>query len=137
MKKMIALLMVVFASLAHAEALQWTDLELYQTYKLNQTITFPEGIEYKAGEKVYVMDYIAGGIPVVYWQMHMENCKNPDATADMILINPSPDDTSTDRSIAVALTEGCNLDVWVEIKDLYSGSILDADEQSLLNLRRH
>lgn len=135
MKKTIAALLLIFTSLAHAEALQWTDLELYQTYKLNQTITFPEGIEFKAGEKVYVMDFIAGGIPVVYWQMHMENCKNPEATADMIIVNPSPEDTTTDRSIGMALTEGCNLDIWVEIKDLYSGSIFAPD--STLNLRCH
>lgn len=122
----LALFLLALAPQAHAETLQWTDLELYQTYKLNQTISFPEGPEFKAGEKMYVMDFISGGIPVVYWQIHAENCKNPDANAEMILVNPSPEDPS-DRSIAVALTEGCNLDVWVELKDLYSPSILDSD----------
>lgn len=125
MKKMVVVsFFILFSGLVRAEALQWTDLELYETYALNQTISFPEGFEFSAGNKVEIRDFIAGGIPVVYWQMHIEDCKNPDAVAEMILLNPSPEDTSTDRSIAVALTEGCNLDVWVETKDLYSPSIL-------------
>ncbi len=127
MKKMIAIIALAFAGFAHAEALPWADLELYQTYKLNQTISFPDGPEFKAGEKMYMMDYIVGDIPVIYWQMHAEDCKNPDAKAEMILVNPTPEDTTRDRSIAVALSEGCNLDVWVEIKDIYSPSILEAN----------
>lgn len=125
MKKMFAVFfLVLFSSIVRAESLPWTDLELYETYTLNQTISFPEGYEFSAGNTVEVRDYIAAGIPVVYWQMHVEDCKNPDATAEMILVNPSPEDTTSDRSIAVALTEGCNLDVWVETKDLFSPSIL-------------
>lgn len=124
MKKMFAVALFSLTTIVHAEALPWTDLELYETYTLNQTISFPEGVDFPAGSKMEVRDIIAGGIPVVYWQLHAEDCKNPDATAEMILVNPSPEDTTSDRSIAVALTEGCNLDVWVEIKDLYSPSVL-------------
>lgn len=127
MKKILALIFLLLSTFAHAETLQWADIEVDERYILNKDIVFPEGYEFKAGEKVDVLDFIAGGIPVVYWQLHAEDCKNPDATAEMILLNPTPEDTSTDRSIAVALTEGCNLDVWVELKDLYSNSILDVE----------
>lgn len=126
-KKMFALALFVLSTVVHAETLQWTDIELNQFYALNKTITFPEGSEFKGGEKFYVADFISGGIPVVYWQLQAEDCKDPKAKADMILLNPTPEDTTTDRSIAVALTEGCNLDVWVELKDLYSNSILDTE----------
>jgi hypothetical protein len=128
MKKILVLALLAVSTLAHAEALQWTDIEVDERYILNHDIVFPEGYEFKAGTKIDVLDFIAGGIPVVYWQLHSEDCKNPDATAEMILLNPTPEDTTRDRSIAVALTEGCNLDVWVEIKDLYSNSILNEEK---------
>ena len=126
MKKMIVLMLLAVSTVSFAETMPWTDLELNESYVLNHDIIFPEGIEFKAGEKVEVTDYMTLGIPVVYWQLHAENCKNPEATAEMILVNPSPEDTTTDRSIAVALTEGCNMDVWVEIRDLGTNSILDS-----------
>ena len=61
----------------------------------------------------------------MYFQIHLSECKNPELTAEMILINPSPMDNSRDRSVGIELNQDCNVGVYVEPIDYYSSSLLE------------
>lgn len=126
MKILSALTLMLFFSFT-ALAKDWVDIEVNGHYVLNQTISFPGIAEFHAGDKFEATDFIAGGVPVVYYEMHSNDCKNPNLEAEMIILNPNPEDTSTDRSVAVDLEKGCILGVWVEIKDLYSKGLFEDD----------
>lgn len=125
MKKFLIItgLFLAFQSMASAAVLEWSDLELFNQYTLNQTISFPGLAEIHAGEKFEMIDVMAGGPPLIYYQMHLIDCKDPDATSEMTLINPSPGDHDRDRSIGAMMEEGCNISIWVEARDYYSKSL--------------
>jgi hypothetical protein len=74
-----------------------------------------------------MLDQIGGDAPVIYLQFHSIKCLDPDQKSDMILINPSPEDTSRNRSIALELEEGCNLGLYLEPQDYYTRSLFDQD----------
>jgi hypothetical protein len=122
---MMSLAFVFFQSFSQAYAAQWSDLELNSRYLLNHTISFPGIAEFNKGEKVDLLDFVAGEGPVMYYQVHLLDCKNPELEAEMILVNPAPEDTTRDRSIAVQLETGCNLGIFLEPIDYYSPSIFD------------
>lgn len=125
MKKLLfTLVLSLMAFAVHAEALEWGDLDLNEQYILNQDINFDNVITFKKGDRFEVMDRMGGEIPAIYFQLHSVKCDDPTLTSEMILVNPNPKDTR-DRTIALQLTEGCNIDLWVEVKDYYSASILD------------
>lgn len=134
MKKLSLSLFLVFFSLLiqptyakiSNEALEWPDLEMNHEYELNQMISFPDLIDFKSGEKFEMVDIIAGDIPAVYFQFQQVDCKKPELQAEMIIINPNPEDHSTDRSIAVELEKNCLVGIWVELKDLYSPSVFSS-----------
>jgi hypothetical protein len=121
----ITLAFISFQNLSFANTLEWGDLETNSRYLLNQTITFPGIAEFKIGDKFDVLDSINESGPVMYYQMHLVNCQNPDLTADMILVNPSPNDTTRDRSVGIQLEAGCNLGIFLEPRDFYSPSLFD------------
>jgi len=106
-------------------AINWAEMELNNEYTLNKEISFPGIFDIPAGTKANFMDVMAGEAPIVYIQMQLENCQDTEQEAEMILINPSPEDTSSDRSVAVTLERNCNLGIFVELKDLYSPSLLN------------
>ncbi len=116
MKSFLLLFCFLISTSVFAETLQWNDMELYKRYTLTQDITFENGIEFKAGEKFDMLDFIAGGVPVAYFEMHYADCQNPYATADMILVDVGP------TVIGAQLYEGCNLGVFVEFKDFFNPS---------------
>ena len=125
MKKLLTILCLTMMSFAlHAEALEWGDLDLNEQYVLNQDINFENVISFKKGDRFEMLDRIGGEIPAIYFQFHSVKCDNPDLTSEMILVNPNPNDPR-DRTIALQLSEGCNVDLWVEVKDYYSASIFD------------
>jgi hypothetical protein len=122
------LLLLQFQSLACAnERIDWAEMELNNEYTLNKEISFPGVFNIPAGTKADFMDIMAGEAPIVYMQMQLENCQDTQQVAEMILINPSPEDTSSDRSVAVTLEKDCNLGIFVELKDLYSPSLFDGN----------
>ena len=129
MKKLFMLSCVFGLSNVYSSTLEWGDLDLNQRYQLNQNINIENVISYKMGDKFEMLDRIGGEIPVIYFQMHSVKCENPNLTSEMILINPNPKDTSTDRTIAIQLEENCNLGMWVEVKDYYSPSIYSEDQE--------
>jgi hypothetical protein len=104
-------------------ATDWSDLELYEQYSLDQAINIPEILQVSKGEKFEVFDIFAGGSSLIYFQMHLVNCQNPDLVSDIILMNPSPKDLPNNRSVGIQLETGCNFNIWVEGKDFYSNSL--------------
>jgi hypothetical protein len=125
LKLMMSAITILICSNLTAATLEWGDLDLYERYTLNQEINFENKVTLKPGDSFDMLDRIGGEIPAIYLQFHSVKCENPDLSSEMILINPNPNDTSTDRTIAVELEEGCNLGLWVEVKDYYSPSIFD------------
>lgn len=116
MKKLILLASLLLAQTAFAENVQWYDLEMYNRYTLTQDITFDNGISFKTGQKFDMFDFIAGGIPVAYFGMHSVDCKNPDDTAELIIVEVG------NKKIGAQLEEGCNLSLYVELKDFFTPS---------------
>ena len=125
--KLIFALMMLFTSLVlSAQTLEWGDLEMYQKYTLRSEIKFDSGLTFKPGATFEMFDAHSEGAPIIYMQFHFDGCTDPYHTEDVILVNPSPEDTTRDRSIGVQLEEGCNLGVFVEPADYYSPSIFES-----------
>lgn len=123
MKKILFILsLMVSSSLFAATNLEWYDLELYKRYTLTQDITFENGVSFKAGQQFDMQDFITGGVPVAYFEMHSVDCKDPDQTAELILVD-------VDSVIVGAqLYEGCNLGFFVEPRDFFNKSAFSLSE---------
>lgn len=117
MKKLLLLITLVFAQSAFAENVQWYDLENYNRYTLTQDIVFENGMTFKAGQKFDMFDFIAGGVPVAYFGMHYTDCKNPDELAELSIVDVG------NHRIGAQLEEGCNLSLYVELKDFFKESL--------------
>lgn len=128
MKKILVALCTFFAlqNIALSAQLDWSDIEAYNQYKLSQTITFPGIAEFSVNQKFVTLDIITVDSNLIYYQMHLLDCQNPDLVADMILINPNPEDRSRDHSVGVQLEEGCNLGIWIEPADYFGASFFSA-----------
>lgn len=120
---MFSLVLIMSQNISLAADLEWGDLELYEQYTLNQAIEFPGVTVLNAGEKFELREVMAGGPPLTYFEMHLVDCKDPDLSTEMIIVNPSPEDQGRDRSVGVQLDVGCNLSIWVEARDHYSRSL--------------
>ena len=103
-------------------ALDWYDLDLDQSYKLDKTLVFEkEGIKLEKGESFKFYESIALPANVVLYQFEVENCPGPDLTTDMIIVDPSRE--TNDPSVGVQLAESCSLEIYVETKDIMSKSL--------------
>ncbi len=87
MKKLILLLSLVLSSTVFAGSVEWSDMEMEGQYFLKQDVVFENGISFKAGEQFYMVDLVAGEIPVMYFEMYYAGCTDYAATADLILVN--------------------------------------------------
>ncbi len=122
MKKLILLLSLVLSSTVFAGSVEWSDMEMEGQYFLKQDVVFENGISFKAGEPFYMVDLVAGEIPVMYFEMYYAGCTDYAATADLILVNiPQPD--RKDVVVGAQLYEDCNLGIYIEPKDYYSQSL--------------
>lgn len=104
---------------AFASNVQWNDLELYNEYKTTQEIVFDNGVTFPAGEvfEMRLMDPLTiPGYPMLYLQFHQKNCVNVDQTADLSLL------TIGSTVVGIEMEEGCNLGMYLEVKDVYSDS---------------
>ena len=112
-------------SIAKGESLSWSDLELNHQYVLTENLELSKTLVIAKNEKFTMLDTFSGEAGLFYIEMHLINCKNPKQTSEMILINPSPNDLPNDRTVAVQLSVGCNLDIWIEGKDYFSPSLFN------------
>lgn len=117
MKKLVLLASLLLTTSAFAENMQWYDLEMYNRYTLTQDIVFENGMTFKAGQKFDMFDFIAGGVPVAYFGMHSVTCNNPDETAELSLVDVGS------HVIGAQLEEGCNVSLYVELKDFFKESL--------------
>ncbi|MBC7426987.1 MAG: hypothetical protein H7336_00155 [Bacteriovorax sp.] len=123
MKKIILLAAISFSSSIFAASVQWSDLEQYNGYKITQKLVFENGVTLPAGD-VYELNEIEAlsipGYPMMLYGFHKKNCTTPDQTADISIVEVPGQDW--DVEVGIQLEEGCNLGVYLEVKDLYSGS---------------
>jgi hypothetical protein len=117
--------LILLTNVSGASTSTWNDLEINNSYSLNQTIRFPEGVELLRGEKIEILELNSGEVPVLYFQAHLEKCKFPDLESEMILVNPNPGDTTHDQSVAVQVELGCNIGIFLEPSDFYELSLFD------------
>lgn len=110
-------------SFSFAVAVDWSNVELNGQYSLNQNIVFPGVFEFHKGDHFEVIDFIGGYGPTMYYQVHFENCQDPDQEAELILVKPIPEDVNRDRSVGIQLETGCNLGIFIEPYDYYTPSI--------------
>ena len=122
MKKIIFLLTFIFSTSIFAANLQWYDLEIYNRYTLQKDIVFSDEIIFKAGSEFDILDFVAGGTPMAFFEMHYNGCHNPDQTAEMMVIELKHENNKTVK-IVVELKVGCNLGVYVQLKDFFTESI--------------
>ncbi|MBC7540245.1 MAG: hypothetical protein H7281_15580 [Bacteriovorax sp.] len=120
---LMSLFFILFQNISAASTLQWSDLEIKGHYVLDQKVSFPGVAEFEKGDKVDVLNFIPGLGNIMYYQVHLVNCKKPKLESDMILINPTPQDSSRDRSVGVQLEAGCNIAIFLEPIDFYSPSL--------------
>lgn len=117
--KILATLSLFLSFNAFAASVQWTDLELYSEYKTTQDIVFENGFTFPAGEvfELRAMDPLTiPGYPMMYLQFHQKNCVNVDQTAELSLLEIGP------TVVGIDMEEGCNLGMYLEVKDIYSDS---------------
>ena len=120
MKKFILLASLLISNSLLANV-QWSDLELYNRYTLTQNIEFSNGTTFKAGDQFDMFDFIIGGVPVIFYEMHYTGCKNPNETSEMILVDLKIEG-QPDVVYGAQLSEGCNLAIFIENKDFYKQS---------------
>ena len=60
------------------------------------------------------------GSPLMHYLLVEESCEHPEAQSEMEIITPNGNDDST--AVGVELNPGCNWEIWLEQKDLYTSS---------------
>ena len=128
MKKLILIATILISSniFANEVVTNWYDMEIYQRYTLRQDITFENGMSFKAGEQFDMFDFISGGIPNAYFGLHQVNCKNPYLTAGLSIVEVPTKPKI--QKIGAELVEGCNLELYVELRDFFKDSIFTVAE---------
>ena len=128
MKKLILIATILISSNIFANEIvtNWYDMEIYQRYTLRQDITFENGMSFKAGEQFDMFDFISGGVPNAYFGLHQVNCKNPYLTAGLSIVEVPTKPKI--QKIGAELVEGCNLELYVELRDFFKDSIFTVAE---------
>lgn len=127
MKKIILLATLVFSSTLFAKETptNWYDMELYNRYILKQDVVFENGMTIKAGEQFDMYDFASGGVPTAYFALHQVNCTTPDATAELSIVEVP---TKPIQKIGAQLSVGCNLELWVELRNFFKDSAFTLSE---------
>lgn len=84
---------------------------------------FENGVVIPAGEvfEMRALDALSiPGYPMFYMQFHQQNCKNVDQTAELSILEVNGESGRT--SVGVDLEEGCNIGMYLEVKDYYKDS---------------
>lgn len=128
MKKLILIATLLISSNIFAKEVttNWYDMELYARYTLNQDIVFENGMSFKTGEQFDMFDFISGGVPIAYFGLHQVNCKTPSLTADLSIVEVPTKPKL--QKIGAQLSEGCNLELYVELKDFFKDSVFTVAE---------
>ncbi len=104
----------------NALAMSWFDLENGVTYKLTQPMSLPQKLngtilELPAGEP-FILKRVAGGAGLGILSFHYVNCpgEEMETEVEVIPVKNSP------VEIGAMVAEGCELWVYVELKDYFT-----------------
>ena len=124
MKLIILLSSILFSTSILASNLEWSELEMYNEYVITQKVDFESGATLPSGD-IYELREVEAlsipGYPMLYHSFHKKNCVSPDDVAEMSLLQV-PDSEGV-VTIGVQLEEGCNLGLYLEVKDYYRKSL--------------
>ena len=124
--KLLIVWMFLFAPLLStaSELKNWNDLEPAIKYHTKFSVKFENGIELSADTPLVLTEIYAGQSPVMYFEFYNLYCKDPNVTAEMVLVNPEPEDLTDDKSVGVLLDKDCKVGVYVEPRHYYNRSLL-------------
>jgi hypothetical protein len=112
----------------NALAVEWNDLEAGKSYKLTQSFQLPQTersgsiLDFTAGEEVKLIDVIQLEINVVIYQLKYAKCPGPAMTTEMEIIPVHG--TSPVVEVGAQLVKDCELQIFIENKDLLTQSLL-------------
>ena len=111
-------------------AADWNSLEIGTSYKLTQGFSLPQlersgsMVEFTKGEEVVLTDIVPlDMISVVLYEFQYKNCPGPEMKTDMEIIPVQG--TSPVVEIGALLEKNCNLQIFLETRDMYSESIVE------------
>ena len=94
-------------------ALDWSDIEVQQSYRLGQDFRFPTGEAFLAGEELIITDKVGLSIGVILIEAQLTHCQYPGRELE-VEIFPVP------TEIGLAVVPDCLLWFYVENRDYYS-----------------
>ena len=102
-------------------ALEWSELELYQVYRLNEDLIYSDKrfgrnyVLFKTDESFRLNNILPlPQIRTIYFELIQQNCSNPNLKLDVFIF----------KIFALTLEPSCVLGVYVESKDYYKPSLL-------------
>jgi len=123
--RLILSLMLLISTQAYA--VEWNDLEIGETYNLSQSFSLPQVersqslIDLTAGEQFTVTDVVPlDMINVVLYELNYHNCPGPEMKTEMEIIPVQG--TSPVVEIGALLEKECNLQIFIETRDILSNS---------------
>lgn len=123
MKTLLALALLTFS--LSSLAMNWFDMESGVTYKLTQSMSLPQKLngtilELPAGEP-FVLKYVTGGAGLGILTFHYPKCPGTEmeTEVEVIPVKNSP------VEIGAMVAEGCELWVFVELKDYFTAAIFE------------
>lgn len=126
MRLLIILLVISFNALA----VDWTELEDGKEYKITQDFQLSQlersgsKLDIKRGDNVQLNETVAlSAINVMLYIFDYKNCPGPAMTTDMEIIPVQ--ETSPVVEIGAQLEEKCELNIYIETKDLMSNSLFE------------
>jgi hypothetical protein len=126
------LFIALFLLTTQVFATDWSDLEIGSNYKLTQSFQLKQLersgsiLEVMQGQEVELKALIPLSIPGVSLALYIfdyKACPGPDMVTDQEII--PVDRTSPLVEVGVLLDAGCELNVYVELKDYYSNSLFE------------
>lgn len=114
----------------NALAVDWTELEDGKEYKITQNFQLSQlersgsKLDISRGDKVHLKETVAlSAINVMLYIFDYKNCPGQAMTTDMEIIPVQ--ETSPVVEIGAQLEEKCELNIYIETKDLMSNSLFE------------
>lgn len=91
----------------------WSEITDAGVYYLTQALPIDEKISFPEGAKFDFMEVTGGGgfVPVTFFELKAKQCANPEATSEILLMNPTG---GKGEEIGVELHKNCEILFYVE-----------------------
>jgi hypothetical protein len=127
MKILTILFMTFLSGSASAASLSWENLERGEQVQLSQNIELlrksGEAIHLPVETKLFLDDVQPlGELSVTDFTFRVTSCTTPELDSEMSLILPNENTPNSKAEVGVSYTKGCELDVFVESKDIATSS---------------